>query len=395
MLRLMRKMWPLLLLGFLVNTAYSVMWPLTTIYLHGDLHLNLVQSGLILAAYSGCNVLGGYLGGVLTDRYSARTVGVGMLVGLIIDAVIGFFWNGLIAYPIVLVVFGLLTGGMLTLITAMTAQLSHLDGRLFNLLYIFINVGLVVGTASIGVLYHNSLKPIFGLLLSCYVLAAILWSWRAGSFEKQSAGQTPRQATPMTATAQPTASGRLSRMSLVIILLSLVLMWITYAQWMSNVSVYIQNEGLGIKLYSTLWVYNGVLLIVVQALMAKVSHSKVLPWQILGGLVAIGSSFLLLTSESGVVVLFAAMTLLTIGEAVYVPGVPALINLYTVGNEGTYQGLVNAFSSLGKALGPVLGGVVIAHLGSFHLLFWFCAVVNAVIALGFLVGVVPVLKRQS
>ena len=171
-------------------------------------------------------------------------------------------------------------------------------------------------------------------------------------------------------------------------------MWITYAQWMSNVSVYIQNEGLGIKLYSTLWVYNGVLLIVVQALMAKVSHSKVLPWQILGGLVAIGSSFLLLTSESGVVVLFAAMTLLTIGEAVYVPGVPALINLYTVGNEGTYQGLVNAFSSLGKALGPVLGGVVIAHLGSCHLLFWFCAIVDAVIALGFLVGVVPALKMK-
>jgi len=393
MLKLMRKMWPLLLLGFLVNTAYSVMWPLTTIYLHGDLHLNLVQSGIILAAYSGCNVLGGYLGGVLTDHYSARTVGVGMLLGLIGDAVVGFFWNGIIAYPIVLVIFGLLTGGMLTLITAMTAQLSHLDGRLFNLLYIFINVGLVVGTASIGVLYHNSLKPIFALLLSCYVLAAILWGWRAGSFERQSAGQTPRKTSSSGATV-PDVRGKLSRGSLVIVLLSLAFMWITYAQWMSNVSVYIQNEGLGIKLYSYLWVYNGILLIVVQALMAKVSRSKVLPWQILGGLVAIGGSFLLLTSTSGVGVLFAAMTLLTVGEAVYVPGVPALINLYTVGNEGRYQGLVNAFSSLGKALGPVIGGMVIAQFTSFSLLFLICAVVNGVVAAIFLVGVVPALKMK-
>lgn len=393
MLKLMRKMWPLLLLGFLVNTAYSVMWPLTTIYLHGDLHLSLVQSGIILAAYSGCNVLGGYLGGVLTDHYSARTVGVGMLLGLIGDAVVGFFWNGIIAYPIVLVIFGLLTGGMLTLITAMTAQLSHLDGRLFNLLYIFINVGLVVGTASIGVLYHNSLKPIFALLLSCYVLAAILWGWRAGSFERQSAGQTPRAASSSGATV-PDVRGKLSRGSLVIVLLSLAFMWITYAQWMSNVSVYIQNEGLGIKLYSYLWVYNGILLIVVQALMAKVSRSKVLPWQILGGLVAIGGSFLLLTSTSGVGVLFAAMTLLTVGEAVYVPGVPALINLYTVGNEGRYQGLVNAFSSLGKALGPVIGGMVIAQFTSFSLLFLICAVVNGVVAAVFLVGVVPALKMK-
>jgi len=171
-------------------------------------------------------------------------------------------------------------------------------------------------------------------------------------------------------------------------------MWITYAQWMSNVSVYIQNEGLGIKLYSYLWVYNGILLIVVQALMAKVSRSKVLPWQILGGLVAIGGSFLLLTSASGVGVLFAAMTLLTVGEAVYVPGVPALINLYTVGNEGRYQGLVNAFSSLGKALGPVIGGVVIAQFTSFSLLFLICAVVNGVVAAVFLAGVVPALKMK-
>lgn len=392
MLKLIRKMWPLLVLGFLVNTAYSVMWPLTTIYLHGDLHLNLVQSGLILAAYSGCNVLGGYLGGVLTDRYSARRVGVGMLIGLIADAGAGFFWNGLVGYPIVLVIFGLLTGGMLTLITAMTAQLSHLDGRLFNLLYIFINVGLVVGTASIGILYHGSLKPIFALLLGCYVLAAGLWAASAGHFERQAS----RQASVETGKAAPvTAStSRLSHVQLIIILLSLVFMWVTYAQWMSNVSVYIQNEGLGIKLYSYLWVYNGVLLIAVQTVMAKFSRTKVLPWQILGGLVAIGSSFLLLTNHSGVAILFVAMTLLTIGEAVYVPGVPALINTYTVGNEGKYQGLVNAFSSLGKALGPVVGGVVIAQANSFPALFWLCAVVDGLIAISFLVGVVPGLQKR-
>lgn len=391
MLKLIRKMWPLLVLGFLVNTAYSVMWPLTTIYLHGDLHLNLVQSGLILAAYSGCNVLGGYLGGVLTDRYSARRVGVGMLIGLIADAGAGFFWNGLVGYPIVLVIFGLLTGGMLTLITAMTAQLSHLDGRLFNLLYIFINVGLVVGTASIGILYHGSLKPIFALLLGCYVLAAGLWAASARHFERQARRPAPVKTGKTTSVA--TNTSRLSHIQLIIILLSLVFMWVTYAQWMSNVSVYIQNEGLGIKLYSYLWVYNGVLLIVVQAMMAKFSRSKVLPWQILGGLVAIGSSFLLLSNHSGVIILFVAMTLLTIGEAIYVPGVPALINTYTVGNEGKYQGLVNAFSSLGKALGPVVGGVVIAQSSSFPALFWLCAVVDGLIAIGFLVGVVPGLQK--
>ncbi|MCF7522691.1 MFS transporter [Levilactobacillus brevis] len=111
MRKLICQLWPLLMLGFLINTAYSVMWPLTTIYLHNQLRLNLVVSGLILAAYSGCNVLGGYLGGVLADRYSAKRVGEVMLLGLLVDAAVGIFYNGLIAYPIVLVIFGLLTGG--------------------------------------------------------------------------------------------------------------------------------------------------------------------------------------------------------------------------------------------------------------------------------------------
>lgn len=111
MWKLVRSLWPLLVLGLLVNTAYSVMWPLTTIYLHQNLGLSLVVSGVILAVYSGFNVLGGYLGGLLTDRFPVKRVGLALLTGLVVDAVAGLFWNGRVAYPLVLVVFGLLTGG--------------------------------------------------------------------------------------------------------------------------------------------------------------------------------------------------------------------------------------------------------------------------------------------
>lgn len=389
MWKVVRSLWPLLVLGLLVNTAYSVMWPLTTIYLHNNLNLSLVISGLILAVYSGFNVLGGYLGGLLTDRFSVKWVGLGLLGGLVSDAIIGFFWNGRLAYPIVLVVFGLLTGGMLTLITALAAQLSQGSGRIFNVLYIFINLGLVVGTASIGILFHHSLQPIFFLLILCYGGAMGLWVKYADRL------RAPARAVNA---GKPVARTRSKRLSLGVVqisllLLSLTLMWLTYAQWMSNVSVYIQNQGLSIRLYSHLWVYNGILLIIVQSLMTKVSHVKALPAQIVLGLGAIAGSFLLLSSVSGVVALFAAMTLLTLGEAIYVPGVPALINAYTVGNEGKYQGLVNAFSSLGKAVGPVFGGLVIGTSQTFSWLFLLCAAVNGLIVVALMVGVVPNLKK--
>ncbi|MGY5340027.1 MFS transporter [Levilactobacillus spicheri] len=391
MRKTIRNMWPLLLLGFLVNTAYSVMWPLTTIYLHNDLHLNLVTSGWILAAYSGCNVLGGYLGGVLGDRYSLKRVGQLTLLALTVDAIVGIWWNDLLGYPVVLITFGLLTGIMLTLITALTAQLSHTNGRLFNLLYIFINLGLVVGTASIGILFHRSLRPIFGLLVGCYLLALLVWTRFIQRFIDQRRPAVAATTTP--ADSQP--KRRLSGLTLGILLISLVLMWGTYAQWMSNVSVYIQEVGLSIKVYSDLWVYNGLLLIVVQTVMARFSRVRGLPWQILLGLVAIGGSFLLLSGAHQLATLFIAMTFLTVGEAVYVPGVPALINAYTVGHEGLYQGLVNAFSSLGKALGPVFGGWVVGQAAGFDGLFTVCALIDGLVVLAVLIGIGSLMRVRS
>lgn len=380
MIKLVQRMWPLLVLGLLVNTAYSVMWPLTTIYLHNDLHLSLVTSGWILAVYSGSNVLGGYLGGILGDRYSVNRIGLGLLVALLGDALVGFWWHDLWGYPVVLVLFGLLTGGMLTLITTMTAQLSQGSGRLFNLLYIFINLGLVVGTASIGVLFHGNLQPIFTLLVLCYGLAIGLWGRYARVLEKATTTRQPAR----TAAGRP--QRRLPRVTLVILLLSLGLMWGTYAQWMSNVSVYIQELGMSVRVYSELWVYNGILLIVVQGLMTRHGRTRWLPWQILAGMVAISGSFLLLSTVHHLGGLFAAMTLLTIGEAVYVPGVPAMINTYTVGHEGRYQGLVNAISSLGKALGPVAGGWVIGQTTGYLGLFRWCAGINLLVVGAVAVG---------
>lgn len=388
-LKLVRQSWPLLVLGLLVNMAYSTMWPLTTLYLHHDLHLSLVTSGWILAVYSVGNVLGGYLGGLLADRYSVKRVGTSVLGALFLDALLGFWWNDVWGYPVVLVIFGVLTGSMLTLITTLAARLSQQDGRLFNFLYIFINLGLVVGTASIGVLYQRNLQPIFSLLLGCYGVA--LWLWQRTSARLLALTQTQTQATEV---KTPRLSHRrLTKVSLGVLLVSLVLMWGTYAQWMSNVSIYIQKLGMGVHVYSNLWVYNGILLIVVQGVMTRVSRVKRLPWFILGGLLAISGSFLLLSGARQLGGLVLAMTLLTVGEAVYVPGVPALINAYTVGREGEYQGMVNAFSSLGKALGPVAGGWLIEGSMGYSGLFMFCAGVNAVVVIGVLLGSWTLLRR--
>jgi MFS family permease len=55
-----------------------------------------------------------------------------------------------------------------------------------------------------------------------------------------------------------------------------------------------------------------------------------------------------------------AMTVLTMGEATAFPAIPALVNdLTPLDLKGRYQGMVNAWASAGRALGPLFGGAVI------------------------------------
>ena len=77
---------------------------------------------------------------------------------------------------------------------------------------------------------------------------------------------------------------------------------------------------------------------------------------------AVSFMLLLFAARYGQFVL--AMVVLTLGESLLIPGVPAYVNrLSPVVQKGRGQGMVNAFSSLGKALGPLFGGLVIERLG--------------------------------
>lgn len=58
------------------------------------------------------------------------------------------------------------------------------------------------------------------------------------------------------------------------------------------------------------------------------------------------------------------MITLTLGEATAMPAIPAYINdLSPTSSKGKYQGLTLSTSSIGRALGPLFGGIVIDNWG--------------------------------
>lgn len=87
---------------FLVNFGNSFVWPLTTVYIHDQLHQSLTIAGLVILCYSGANVVGSYIAGILFDRYNPRTLMLEGLVGAIATMFILVWRSGWPIYPIML-----------------------------------------------------------------------------------------------------------------------------------------------------------------------------------------------------------------------------------------------------------------------------------------------------
>lgn len=85
-----------LLLGmFFGSIGNSFVWPLTTIYMHEQLHESLTVSGIVLLFYSGANVVGSYISGLLFDRQNPRhlmlggTIAATIVIGAMIFSTAG------------------------------------------------------------------------------------------------------------------------------------------------------------------------------------------------------------------------------------------------------------------------------------------------------------------
>ena len=118
--------------------------------------------------------------------------------------------------------------------------------------------------------------------------------------------------------------------------------------------------GLGIPLrnYSFLWTLNAALIVVIQLFLnwfnEHVNGIQII-YQILFGLVMVAISFLILITAHTYALFMIAMIALTTGEATASPAIPALVNDLTPREiKGRYQGFVNSWGSVGRALGAII-----------------------------------------
>ena len=134
-------------------------------------------------------------------------------------------------------------------------------------------------------------------------------------------------------------------------------------------SVRITNMHIPFFAYSLLWTINGGVIMVGQPLVNKLANYINVRNQIIWGLAIFASSFILLVFARTFTMFVIDFLILTIGEMTGIPAVPAYIDQLTDPSEtGHYQGLPNVAMSIGRAIGPLYGGLIIDHF-NYEILF--------------------------
>lgn len=377
-------------LAFLNNVGYSCVWPVTTIYMHNQLHQSLVLAGVVLLCYSSANVIGSIAAGSRFDR--GHTFGLnlfGQLIALLAVTLL-IFMHGWPSYPILLCIFGFGNGWILTLINSMGTRVKKYPSvKVFNQLYLAENIGLVVGTGLTGFIYEQGIGWLFVLIAGIYLVSLIIVGIKFAEVELH--GECPVR---QTVDASADLTGKRNLFVIIVLLLGLVVVWVMYEQWMSNLAVYLARFGISTGRYGMLWTINGVLIIIFQLLLDWIGrYHATLDLQVILGSFFMAGSFMLLLFAAHYGQFVLAMVVLTLGESLLIPGVPAYVNrLSPVVQKGRGQGMVNAFSSLGKALGPLFGGLVIERLGYFKL-FAVCTVADLIV--GMMIGIVLLILRRG
>lgn len=342
----------------------SFIWPLTSVYLNKQLHISLAMIGVVLFFNCGANIVGSIIAGRMYDRYNPYPL---IVWGITIQTSILFLmaaFHGWPEYWIWLTVLGLLAGFNGTLVNSIATSIKKYPGRyVFNILYFSQNLGVVIGTLVVGYLYAYSITLLFVLAGLLFVVALVnstinyrpIIAFHKQRMAKQESGQT----SSMEKIPKP------NFVMVMVLFMALAITWLMYMNWESNLSVYMVSLGIPFHMYSLLWTLNASEIVIMQVILARFPHLfKKAIHQIIFGMGMFAISFITLVFAKDFAHFALSMIILTLGEATAFPAIPALVNdLSPLSSKGKYQGATMVASGIGRAFGPLFGGLIIDNAG--------------------------------
>ncbi|ARB77522.1 MULTISPECIES: MDR family MFS transporter [Staphylococcus] len=351
-----KSVW-MLVIGMALNiTGSSFLWPLNTIYMKEELDKSLTIAGIVLMINSFGMVVGNLLGGSLFDKLGGyRTILTGTAVCLVSTTMLNFF-HGWPLYAVWLVMLGFGGGMIVPAIYAMAGAVWPNGGRqTFNAIYLAQNIGVALGAALGGFVAELSFNYIFIANLLMYVLFAIV------AVTQFNLEYSVKMHKPDNLELENKDQKRRFK-ALILLCIMFSICWIAYIQWESTIASFTQDIDISMSQYSILWTVNGIMILVAQPLISPVIRilKGNIKKQMIVGIIIFMVSFLVTSFAEQFSVFLIGMIILTFGEMFVWPAVPTIANfLAPDGKQGQYQGFVNSASTVGKAFGPLIGGILV------------------------------------
>ena len=351
-----KSVW-MLVIGMALNiTGSSFLWPLNTIYMKEELDKSLTIAGIVLMINSFGMVVGNLLGGSLFDKLGGyRTILTGTAVCLVSTTMLNFF-HGWPWYAVWLVMLGFGGGMIVPAIYAMAGAVWPNGGRqTFNAIYLAQNIGVALGAALGGFVAELSFNYIFIANLLMYVLFAIV------AVTQFNLEYSVKMHKPDNLELENKDQKRRFK-ALILLCIMFSICWIAYIQWESTIASFTQDIDISMSQYSILWTVNGIMILVAQPLISPVIRvlKGNIKKQMIVGIIIFMVSFLVTSFAEQFSVFLIGMIILTFVEMFVWPAVPTIANfLAPDGKQGQYQGFVNSASTVGKAFGPLIGGILV------------------------------------
>jgi MFS family permease len=327
-----------------------------------------VQAGTALAVFTIGAVLGGIVGGTLTDRIGPRlTIVVSMAGGA--GLVLSILY--LRSYPALVVVVGLAgaVGGAYrpaasTLLSELTPR--HRQVMIFAMYRLFYNLGNtaapLIGAALVAASYDLLFWGEAVASLGYGVIAAVALPRRRPHEAKQvDTGESTETSPAKEPATEPAAerSGYLAVLAdrrYVLFLLALVVNAAVYVQYLSALPVAMRAAGLATGWFSAMVALNGIIVITCELLVTKVVQRWPMRIVVMTGFALLGTGMATYALPLGVAAFVIGTLIWSLAEIVAGPTIfayPAVASPARL--RGRYLGAANSMFGIGSATGSVAG----------------------------------------
>jgi len=363
------ELWVVTVTQFFIAIGFSICIPFLSLYLYQDRGLSMIQVGMILLVAGLCSAISQALGGVLSDRFGRRPI---LLIATLVSV---FSFSGLavligISAPVWAIAIIYIAGrSILTttrpVLSAMVADFTSKERltEAYGILRIGANMGWAAGPAIGG--YLATFLPygwLFGIApLTCGIVSLIIFFFIRESSHGTSKGAGFRS---MLTIAN-------DRPFLTFAVIS-ILLFIVMGQMISTLSIFaVDMVGFSKAQFGLLLTLNGLIVIFFQYPMTlalkRIAKFRAL---ILGSLLyAFGYLSLGWITQFGWALV--AMAVITGGEIIHAPVSLSVIGeLSPEDQRGRYMGLFGLSQTIGMAVGPLLGGILLDAFPSDLKLVW-------------------------